>query len=308
MESTLHLVLGRGAELLITPGARLKAVQMDLEQIKQVIMNLVVNAAEAMPEGGKLTLATANVALDQESIRRSPELKPGAFVMLAVADTGAGMSKEVKARIFEPFFTTKSVGHGMGLGLSTCDGIIKQSGGFLSVSSETARGSTFTVYLPQVEPQAGIPVQRLDSTGLPGGTETILLVEDAPALRELSVVLLERLGYTVLAAANGAEALSLCRQGHCGRIDLLFTVAAMPRLNGVELAAGIRLFHPRARILFTAGRAENDVVQQGLLHQGAVFLIKPYAPSELAHKVRELLAQPAAPGAASGPAAILLKA
>jgi CheY-like chemotaxis protein len=250
---------------------------------------MVMNAAEAISDSGKLTLATANVKLDQESISRFPELKAGDFVMLTISDTGIGMSEEIKARIFEPFFTTKAVGQGMGLGLSTCDGIIKQSGGFITVTSEPARGSTFKIYLPQAAPRTKVPIQRLDSPDLPKGTETILLVEDAPALRAMSVSLLGRLGYTVLAAASGIEALRQQQRGDITHIDLLMTVVVAPHINGKELAGRARAFDPHTRILFTSGLTESAVVHEGMLNAGEAFLQKPFTPSTLARKLREVL-------------------
>jgi two-component system, cell cycle sensor histidine kinase and response regulator CckA len=279
----------------IVPAAGLKAVKADAGQLEQVIMNLAMNAADAMPNGGQFTLETANVTLDQEYISRFPELKVGEYVMLAITDTGMGMSEEVKARVFEPFFTTKDVGQGTGLGLSTCYGILKQSGGHISVYSELARGATFKIYLPQVEPLAKIPLQRLASPDLPRGTETILLVEDDPALREMAATLLERLGYTVLAAANGVEALRLKQQRGSGHIDLLFTDVVMPHMSGKELADRVRALSPHTRILFTSGYTENTIVQQGGLNPGVVFLQKPFTPSALAHKLREVLDEPGVP-------------
>jgi len=295
MGSTLRHLMGRGTDVSIAPAAGLKAVKADAGQIQQVIMNMAMNAADAMPNGGKLTIETANVTLDEAYLSRFPELKPGEYVMLAITDTGAGMSEEVKARVFEPFFTTKGVGQGTGLGLSTCYGIVKQSGGHISVYSEPARGATFKIYLPQVEPQTRIPIQRLDSPGLPRGTETILLVEDDPALREMAATLLRRLGYTVLAADNGIEALSLKQQRDSGHIDLLFADVVMQHMSGKELSERARALHPSTRILFTSACTENATVHQGVLNEGVALLQKPFTPSALARKVREVLDQPSAP-------------
>src|SRR5450759_2051733 len=266
----------------LAPAAGLKAVKADAGQLEQVIMNLAMNARDAMPNGGQLTLETANVTLDQEYVSRYPELKAGDYVMLAITDTGMGMSAEVKARVFEPFFTTKDVGQGTGLGLSTCYGILKQSGGHISVYSEPGRGTTFKIYLPPVEPQTKIPLQRLASPDLPRGTETILLVEDDPAMREMAAALLRRLGYTVLAAANGVEALNLKQQRDSGHIDLLFTDVVMPHMSGKELADRVRASYPHTRILFTSAYTENAMVHHGVLNQGVVFLQNPFTPSALA--------------------------
>jgi PAS domain S-box-containing protein len=295
MEGVFHHLMGEDVDIqiVLTPG--LQAVKADAGQIEQVIMNMVINARDAMPNGGKLTLETANVSFDEESVGRYPELKPGDYVMLAITDTGTGMSQEIKARLFEPFFSTKGISQGRGLGLSTCYGIIKQSGGHISVYSELARGSTFKIYLPQVESQTKISTPRLDTPDLPRGMETILLVEDDPALREMAATLLRRLGYTVLAAANGIEALSLKQQRGTGHIDLLFTDVVMPHMSGKELADRVRALYPHTKILFTSAYTENTIVHQGVLDKGVALLQKPFTPSALAHKLREVLDQPNIP-------------
>jgi PAS domain S-box-containing protein len=289
MEGMLRQILGDGVDLHVIPAPGLHAVKADAGQIEQAIMNLAVNGREAMPMGGKLTFETAEVHFDRDDLGRDPELKPGNYVMLAITDTGAGMSAEVKARLFEPFFTTKAVGQGTGLGLSTCHGIVKQSGGHISVDSEPGQGTTFKIYLPQVEQQASVSIPRPDSQDLPHGTETILLVEEDPALLKLAAILLRRLGYTILAAANGIEALSLRRQRNVGHIDLLFTDVILPHMGGMELADRVRASFPLVRILFTSSYTENAIVRQGVLEKGAALLQKPFTPSALARKVREVL-------------------
>jgi len=290
MDSMLrHLMPGDAVDVRIVPTVGLRLVKADVGQIEQVIINLAMNAHDAMPNGGKLTLETANVSFDQDSVDRHPDLKPGDYVMLAISDTGRGMSETVKKLVFEPFFTTKDVGLGTGLGLSTCYGIVKQSGGHISVYSEPGRGTTFKIYLPQVEEPAKMSVQRLDAPELPRGTETVLLVEDDPALREMAGTLLRRLGYTVFAAANGIEALSLCHERETGRINLLFTDVVMPHMSGKELAARMRALYPDTRILFTSAYTESAIVHQGALDQGVALLQKPYSPSALAQKLREVL-------------------
>jgi PAS domain S-box-containing protein len=295
MEGMFHHLMGEAVDVHIVPAPSLQAVHADAGQIEQVIMNMAMNARDAMPNGGILTLETANVTFDQDSVGRYPELKPGDYVMLAITDTGAGMSDAVKAHVFEPFFTTKGVGQGTGLGLSTCYGIIKQSGGHISVYSEPGRGAAFKIYLPQVEQPSKIATPRRDSPDLPRGTETILLVEDDPALREMAATLLGRLGYTVLAAANGVEALSLKQQPGTGYIDLLFTDVVMPHMSGKELADRVQALYPRTRILFTSAYTENAIVHQGVLDKGVALLQKPFTPSALARKLREVLDQPGAP-------------
>jgi PAS domain S-box-containing protein len=295
MEDMFRHLMGVDVETQIIPAPGLRAVKADAGQIEQVIMNMLMNAREAMPNGGKLILETANVSFDQKSVGRYLELKPGDYVMLAITDTGTGMSEEVKARVFEPFFTTRGVGHGTGLGLSTCDGIIKQSGGQISVYSEPARGTTFKIYLPQVEPQAKPAMPPTGSQDLPHGTETILLVEDDSVLREMAATLLGRLGYKVLAAANGIEALRLKQQRDTGHVDLLFTDVVMPHMSGKELAERMQALYPHTRVLFTSAHTRNAIIQQGVLNKDAALLLKPFTPAELASKVRELLDQPGAP-------------
>ena len=294
MEGVFHHLMGASVDtqIITTPGLAL--VRADAGQIEQVIMNLAINARDAMPNGGKFILETANVTFDRDTVGRYPELKPGGYVLLAITDTGTGMSPEVKARVFEPFFSTKKVGQGTGLGLSTCYGIIKQSGGHISVYSEPSRGATFKVYLPQFEAEATPPLRRLNSPNLPRGTETILLVEDDPALREMAVTLLRRLGYTVLSAANGIEALSLKQQRDVGHIDLLFTDVVMPHMSGKELADRMQALHPHTRILFTSAYTKNAAIHQGMLNQGVALLSKPFTPAALANKLREVLDRPAA--------------
>ncbi|MEP6668128.1 MAG: PAS domain-containing protein [Chthoniobacter sp.] len=291
MEETLRHLMTRNADVSIVPGSGLKQVKADARQIEQVIMNLALNARDAMPNGGKLMVETANVSIDEESVGGYPELKPGDYVMLAVTDTGTGMSEATKARAFEPFFTTKGVGEGSGLGLSTCYGIIKQSGGHISLYTELGRGTTFKIYLPQVEQEVMIPVQRPASSALPRGTETILLVEDDADLREMAATLLRQLGYTVWVAADGIEALNLKQQRDTGYIDLLLTDVVMPHMSGKELADRVRALNPHTQILFTSAYTENAIVHQGVMEKGVVMLQKPFTPSALAHKLRELLDQ-----------------
>ena len=293
MEGVLRHLMGGEIDTRIVATPGLHAVKADASQLEQVIMQIALNARDAMPNGGKFTLETADVSFDQESVANYPELKPGDYVMLAITDNGHGMSPEVKARLFEPFFSTKGVGEGTGLGLSTCYGIIKQSGGHISVYSELARGATFKIYLPQVEKPKTVSVRSPAPVNLPRGTETILLVEDDPALREMAAGLLRRLGYTVLAAANGIEALSLKEQRGTGHIDLLFTDVVMPHMSGKELADRVQALYPHTRILFTSAYTENAIAHQDVLSKGVALLQKPFMPSALAHKVREVLDQPA---------------
>jgi PAS domain S-box-containing protein len=289
MAGVFHNLLGGNVETQIVPGPGPHVVKADAGQIEQVIVNMVINARDAMPNGGKLTLETANVSFDPDTVGRYPELKPGDYAMLAITDTGTGMSAEVKARVFEPFFSTKGIGQGAGLGLSTCYGIIKQSGGHISIYSEPARGTTFKIYLPLFESHTKTFVQPLNPPDMPRGTETILLVEDDQALREMAAILLRRLGYTVFVAANGVEALNLEQQRGIGHIDLLFTDVVMPHMSGKELADRLQVLSPRTHILFNSAYTENAIIHQGVLNKGVALLQKPFTPSALAHKLREVL-------------------
>jgi PAS domain S-box-containing protein len=291
MEGMFRHLMGGDVDVRIISDAGLHAVKADAGQLEQVIINMAINARDAMPRGGKLTLETANVTFNHERADRDPEMKPGDYVMLAITDTGTGMSTEVKARVFEPFFSTKDVGQGTGLGLATCYGIIKQSGGHISVYSEPGRGTTFKIYLPQVQSETPVRPQLREPPGLPRGTETILLVEDDPVLCEMAAEFLRRLGYVVLAAANGMSALRLVEQRGKESIDLLFADVVMPQLNGKELSERVGALHPETRILFTSAYAENAIVHQEVLSPSVAILQKPFTPSALAHKVREVLDQ-----------------
>jgi len=291
MTGTLQHLLGRDVDVRFVPQPGLKRVRIDPDQMNQVIISIAMNASDAMPNGGKFTLETANMTLDEDYVRPFPGLKPGGYVMLAMTDTGVGMTAETKPRIFEPFFSTKGVGQGTGLGLATCYGIIKQSEGHLSVYSEVARGATFRVYLPEVDQTLPAP-RRAQAPGLPRGTETILLAEDDPSLLEMAASLLRRLGYTVLTAVDGVEALSIKNRPDIGRIDLLLTDLVMPHMSGKELSDRIRAIYPRTKILFTTAYAENAIAHQGVLDEGVALLQKPFTPTALASKVREVLDQP----------------
>jgi len=288
MEVMLRQLVGGDVDVRIAPAAGLEAVKADAGQIEHVIMNIVMNAADAMPNGGKLTLETANILLDEEYARRVPDLKAGEYVMLAIADTGAGMSDEIKARLFDPFFTTKGVGKGTGLGLATCHGIIKQSGGHISVYSEAGRGTTFKVFLPRVAATPpGAASAPLVKEALRRGTETVLLVEDDASLRDLAAVVLERLGYTVHVAANGREAMNIARRA--AELDLLLTDVVMPEMSGKELADQLRSLQPAVKVLFTSAYTEEAIVHHGILDPGIEFLHKPYTPALLSRKAREAL-------------------
>jgi PAS domain S-box-containing protein len=289
MEGMLRHLMGSNVDMRIICAPDLRMVKVDAGQIEQVIINIAINARDAMPQGGKLTLETSNIVFNGKSVGKISDIKPGDYVRLAITDTGAGMSPDVKARVFEPFFSTKDVGQGTGLGLATCYGIIKQSGGHINVYSEPGRGTTFKIYLPQVPSEIPANGQRCEPSDLPRGKETILLVEDDPALREMAAELLRRLGYDVTAAANGGHALHLVEQRATKPLDLLFTDVVMPQLDGKELSERVRALHPETRILFTSAYTENAIVHQEALGSGVTILQKPFTPSTLAHKIREVL-------------------
>ena len=288
MQAMLPRLIGEDISIQVTTGKSPGSVKVDPGQFQQILMNLAVNARDAMPGGGKIVIETSNVDLDENYCASHTYVTPGRFVMLAVSDTGQGMSDEVKANIFEPFFTTKERGSGTGLGLATTYGAVHQAGGSIEVYSEVGIGTTFKIYLPRVEEEAAKPGIDDRPTDIPGGTETVLIVEDEDILRNLCVQILEQLGYRVLQARNGAEAIAEA-QGYGDRIDLLLTDVVMPGMNGRDLATQLVLHHPEMRVLFTSGYTENAIVHHGVLDDEVSFLGKPYSPSSLAKKIRKVL-------------------
>jgi CheY-like chemotaxis protein len=267
----------------------LGSVKADAGQLEQVIMNLAVNARDAMPGGGTLTIETRNVEIGGAAAG-APEsvVPPGGYVLLRVADTGTGMDAGTRAHIFEPFFTTKEPGKGTGLGLATVYGIVKQSGGFVFVDSEPGRGAAFRIYLSRLtEPVAAGPVEPLPPRSV-AGTETVLLVEDEEAVRAVAGQSLRRLGYTVLEARNGESAVQVAAAAP-GAIAILVTDVVMPGMNGRALAERLRAGHPGLKVLFVSGYADNAVLRDGVLEPGLSFLQKPFTPEVLARKVREVL-------------------
>jgi two-component system, cell cycle sensor histidine kinase and response regulator CckA len=271
----LRRLIDENVELVSVPEPALGQVSADQGQIEQIIMNLTVNARDAMPHGGKLTISTGNAEMDDAFVRRNPGAIPGSYVVLSVSDTGCGMDQDTQAHIFEPFFTTKGEGKGTGLGLATVCGVVKQSGGYISVESEPGKGSTFRIYLPRIqEPVASTaPVDGWKEKAR--GCETVLLVEDAHALRELARELLEAGGYTVLEAANGADAVSLAEK-HPGPIHLLLSDVVMPGMNGPELAGKIIRARPDTKVLYMSGHTGDALPVQELLNSGAALLHKPF--------------------------------
>jgi CheY-like chemotaxis protein len=263
------------------------SVTADVTEIERVIMNLVLNSRDAMPDGGKLIIETANVNIGDEYSSTHADSAPGPYVLIAVTDSGAGMSREVKEKLFEPFFTTKEKGKGTGLGLPSVYGIVKQSGGFVWVYSEPGRGTTFKVYLPRAdEPSTG--VIRTPTRNRRVGEETILLVEDDEEVRTVATRILRNNGYRVLEAANGAEALRVCNAERVA-VDLIVTDIVMPEMGGTELAERVRESQPDARFLFTSGYTEDAAVRQTLLDPGEAFIEKPFTPTSLAQKARQVL-------------------
>jgi PAS domain S-box-containing protein len=286
----LTRMIGEDVELVMVPGPGLGSVRADAGQIEQVVMNLAVNARDAMPSGGKLTIETSNVSLDEEYARFHAPLRPGNYVMLAISDTGAGMDSETQSHIFEPFFSTKGP-KGTGLGLSTVYGIVKQSGGYIWVYSESGKGTTFKIYLPRVAETAespsliAVPAEPVASEP---GTENILLVEDEANLRYLTRQYLEKQGYRVLEAADGAVAVQIA-VAHEGTIHLLLTDVIMPGMNGRELEQRISEIRPNVKVLYMSGYAENVIGHNGTLDEGVRLLQKPFTLRDLNSKVREVL-------------------
>ncbi len=288
LEKMLCRLIGEDVELRFAPKAARAAVRADPGQLEQVIVNLVVNARDAMPRGGKLTIETATVDLDAAYAWEHGTVEAGRYVMLAVTDTGVGIDRAARARLFEPFFTTKEFGKGTGLGLATVYGIVKQSGGYIWVYSEPGQGATFKVYLPRVEP-GGEPVAARPSPARAlGGTETILLAEDEAAVRNLARRVLEKHGYKLLLAATGRDGVQLATQ-HAGPIDLLVTDVVMPEMGGRELAQRLAALQPGLKVLYLSGYTDDMIVRHGVLEAGVAFLQKPFTPDTLLRKIREVL-------------------
>ncbi|NQU15194.1 MAG: PAS domain S-box protein [Desulfobacteraceae bacterium] len=288
IEKMLRHLIGEDIEVMTTPGPDLWKVGLDPGQIEQVIMNLAVNAKDAMPLGGKLTIETVNVDLDDGYARNHGiELTPGPHVMFAISDTGTGMDKESQSHIFEPFFTTKETGKGTGLGLSTVYGIVKQNHGFIWVYSEPGKGTTFKLYFPRAE-KGEIKRRKKASAIRARGSETILVVEDDQSVRELAANLLSDYGYTVLQAGTGQEALDVLSE-HEGEVHLLLIDVVLPGMSGRALAEGLTSRFPHTKVLYMSGYTENVIVHHGVLEKGIEFIQKPFSPESLARKVREVL-------------------
>jgi PAS domain S-box-containing protein len=286
IDPMLRRLIGENITLETVPEPELRPVEADPGQIEQVLMNLTVNARDAMPNGGKLTLTAGNATVSADRLPH-PEMAPGDYVVLSVSDEGTGMSEAVKAKIFDAFFTTKAAGKGTGLGLATCHTIVKQWHGYITVESELGHGTTFSVYLPPASHSLQPVATAAEAGAPPRGDEVILLVEDEPGLRDLAATILSRQGYTVLKAGNGQEALRVVREPHPRPIDLVVTDMVMPEMGGRMMAEWLQATHPEIKVLFTSGYTDCGI--DGALEEGIAFLAKPYTPSSLARKVREVI-------------------
>jgi CheY-like chemotaxis protein len=287
MAAMIGRIVGEDIELRVIPAADLWKTRVDPGQLEQVLMNLVVNARDAMEQGGTLTIETGNVRLDEAYASAHAGATLGPNVMLAISDTGIGMDRATQGRIFEPFFTTKAQGKGTGLGLSTAFGIVNQSGGTIWVYSEPGQGTTFKVYFPRAEGEAADVPAAHPEPHAAHGTETILLVEDEAGVRSVARTILTNHGYTVLEASSGEEALRIAHDATT--IDLLVTDVVMPKMNGRQLAQQLLDTRPQLKVLYISGYTDNTIVHHGVLDEGVAFLQKPITPARLAQKVRTVL-------------------
>ena len=290
MEALLRRLIGENIDLATFLDPSLARVKADVSQLEQVMMNLVVNAKDAMPNGGKLTIETANVELDDTYAQSRVAVIPGSYVRLAVSDNGCGMDGDTKLRVFEPFFTTKERGKGTGLGLSTVYGIVKQSGGYIWVYSEAGHGTTFKVYLPTVRAPLPDRPEMPPPEPAPRGRETVLLVEDEEIVRTLVRQVLTWHGYHVIEARTGEEALKIIERGD--PFDLLLTDVIMPGMSAIELVKIVESKRPHLKVIYMSGYTDHAIVRNGLLAGNVPFLQKPFAPDRLAHKIREVLNRP----------------
>ena len=289
IEKMLSRLIGEEIEVLTIPGPALWLVEADPGQIEQTLMNLAINARDAMPEGGKLTIETINVDLDENYFsEHGIEAQPGSYVVISVSDTGSGMDKETKEHIFEPFYTTKEIGKGTGLGLSTVFGIVKQNNGFIWVYSEPGHGTTFKIYLPRAKGDVASEKKEQHPMAKFDGSETVLIVEDDGSLRKFAQKVLKQKGYKVLEAENGEDALRVSEE-HEGSIHLMITDVVMPMMSGKETAERMQPLYLQMKVIYMSGYTTDVIVHQGVLASGLNFLEKPFTPEELALKVRKVL-------------------
>ena len=292
MDKMFRRVIGEDIELTTVPEKELGMIKVDPSQLEQVLMNLVVNARDAMPKGGKLIIETKNIVYEEKSIPHSLGLTPGSWVMLAVSDTGIGMSAEVKEHLFEPFFTTKGQGKGTGLGLATCYGIVKQNQGVIDVYSEDGRGTSFKIYFKRCDEPAELLIAQKRAKEIPRGKETILVIEDEDALRKMAVLILRELGYRVLEASDGEAVLRLVENKAPGeQVDLLLMDVVMPKVDAKMLWERLKREQPALKVLFMSGYTDDAVIQHGILKKEVEFIQKPFGPLALSFKVREVLDQ-----------------
>jgi CheY-like chemotaxis protein len=290
-ETMLRRLIGEDLELTATCDPALWRVKADRAQLDQILLNLAVNARDAMPLGGRLALTTRNVSLEANAVESVPGVRAGDYVRLSVTDTGCGMDEATKARVFEPFFTTKDVGKGTGMGLAVVYGIVQQSGGYIDVKSQPNEGSSFDIYLPRCQDETPAEERAQASPSSPMGHETVVLVEDEDAVRRLAREILTQHGYTVLEAKDGPDALRLC-QRHAGPIDLLVTDVVMPRMSGLRLADRLREQRPQIKTLFISGYLDDVLSEYGASAGDITLLQKPFAVATLTHKVRDVLDRP----------------
>lgn len=288
MDKMFRRVIGEDIELVTVLGDHLGNIRADPGQIEQVLLNLTVNARDAMPSGGRLTIETFNLFIKKTSFRNHGEIPPGRYVVLSVSDTGVGMTSEVKDHIFEPFFTTKEKGKGTGLGLSTVYGIVKQSGGDIRVESEPGRGTTFQIYFPQVEEPSNMGKEAMTEMDLPFGNETILVVEDEEDVRKLAVKILGRQGFDALEASNAGEALLICEKWE-DPIHLILIDVVMPQMSGPQLVNRLQRLRQGFEVLYMSGHPDDTVLHHGILKKGVNYIQKPFTAEELVRKVREVL-------------------
>ncbi|MGP8091329.1 MAG: ATP-binding protein, partial [Syntrophobacteraceae bacterium] len=288
MLQMLRRLIGEDIDLLWAPELDLWKVKIDPSQVDQILANLVVNARDAISGVGAVTMRTENGVIDESNRAQAAELIAGQYVLLTVSDTGTGMTQEIRENIFEPFFTTKELGKGTGLGLSTVYGIVKQNDGFIYVASELGTGTTFKIYLPRVEGQTAQVDSEEITLKRPTGTETVLLVEDDEGILDLGKMILENLGYTVLAAQTPVDSIRLAKE-HPGDIHLLITDVVMPEMNGRELAELVGTIRPNLRCLYMSGYSADLIAHRGILDEGLNFIQKPFGSDDLAVRVRQVL-------------------